>query len=96
MFHCVILFRLRAGIPLDRVRGARVALQGLVETLPGVEHFDVTHNVAEENDGYNLALFSTFESRSACEIFLRHPDFARVWEGELAPVVEKRIVAQGP
>jgi hypothetical protein len=95
MFHCAILFRLKPGIPLGRVRGARTALQALVETLPGVEHFAVTHNLAAESDGYNLALFAGFADKNACDIFLRHPEFARVWEAELGPVVERRLVAQG-
>lgn len=95
MFHCVILYRLRAGIPLERVRGARLALQALVETLPGVESFTVTHNLAADSGGYNLALFSTFENRNACDIFLRHPEYVRVWDQELSGVVENRIIAQG-
>ena len=95
MFHCVILFALKPGIPLDRVRGARRALQELVETMPGVEHFVVTHNVANDRSGFNLALFSAFENRNACDIFLRHPEYQRVWTDELLPLVERHIVAQG-
>lgn len=95
MFHCVILFRLRPGITLDRVRGARAALQSLVETLPGVEQFAVTHNVAPDHGGYNLALFSVFESRRACDVCLRHPEWQRVWEEEITPLVEAHLVAQG-
>jgi hypothetical protein len=95
VFHCTILFRLRPGIALDRIRVARRSLQALVETLPGVEHFGVSHNVAAESGGFNLALFATFESRNACEIFLRHPEYQRVWTKELAPIVERHLVAQG-
>lgn len=95
MFHCAILFRLKAGIPLDRVRGARSSLQALVETLPGVEQFTVTHNVAPDSGGYNLALFSAFENKNACEIFLRHPEYRRVWAEELGPLVESHVSAQG-
>lgn len=95
MFHCVILFALKPGIPLDRVREVRRALQELVETMPGVEHLVVTHNVAHDRHGYNLALFSAFENRTACEIFLRHPEYQRVWTEELLPVVERHVVAQG-
>jgi heme-degrading monooxygenase HmoA len=95
MFHCVILFALKPGIPLDRVRGARQALQELVETMPGVLHLAVTHNVAADRSGFNLALFSAFESRTACEIFLRHPEYQRVWNEDLAPVIERHLVAQG-
>lgn len=95
MYHCVILFRLKAGIPLERVRGARNALQALVERMPGVEHFTVAHNVAPDSGGFNLALFSAFESRTACEICHRHPDYRRVWAEELEPVVEAHVTAQG-
>lgn len=95
MFHNVILFRLKPGIPLDRVRGARSALQALVETMPGVEHFTVTHNVAAESGGYNLALFSAFENKTACEIFHRHPEYRRVWSEDLEPVVATHVTAQG-
>ncbi|MGE3171945.1 MAG: Dabb family protein [Planctomycetota bacterium] len=95
MFHCVILYRLKPGIPLDRVRGARTALQALVETLPGVELFTVTHNLAADSGGFNLALFSAFENRNACEIFLRHPEYLRVWTEQLEPVVADHLTAQG-
>ncbi|MCR9245322.1 MAG: Dabb family protein [bacterium] len=95
MFHCVILFALKPGISLDRVRNARTALQDLVETMPGVEFLNVTHNVAKDRGGYNLVLFSGFENRKACEIFLRHPEYVRVDDEELGPIVESRIVAQG-
>ena len=95
MFHCVILFALKPGISLDRVRTARTALQTLVETMPGIEHFTVTHNLAPEHGGYNLVLFSGFENRNACEIFLRHPEYVRVWTEELGPIVEKQLTAQG-
>jgi hypothetical protein len=95
MFHCVMLFRLKPGVPLERVRGAREALQALVETMPGVAHLDVTHNLAADRQGFNLALFSAFENRNACEIFLRHPEYQRVWSEELEPVIEHHVVAQG-
>ncbi|MBL8722785.1 MAG: Dabb family protein [Planctomycetes bacterium] len=95
MFHCTILFALKPGIALDRVRGARHALAALVETMPGVEHFTVTHNVANERGGYTLALFSGFANRKACEICLRHPEFVRVWREQLEPVVERHVMAQG-
>lgn len=95
MFHCVLLFSLKPGIPLDRVRTARTSLQALVETMPGVEHMVVTHNVAPERGGYNLVLFSAFENRAACEIFLRHPEFERVWAQELMPIVAQHLMAQG-
>jgi heme-degrading monooxygenase HmoA len=95
VFHCVILFRLKEGIPLERVRGAREALQALVETMPGVEYFTVTHNLAADSAGFNLALFSAFESRTACEIFQRHPEYQRVWRHELQPLVAAHVTAQG-
>ncbi|MBK8979251.1 MAG: Dabb family protein [Planctomycetes bacterium] len=94
-FHHVVLFRLRAGVTLDRVRAARSALQDLVETLPGVLHFAVTDNLSDRNGGYTLALFSAFEDRRAFEIFQRHPEWQRVHDELLTPVVEHSVVAQG-
>lgn len=96
MYHCTILFSLKPGISLDRVREARASLQALIETMPGVDHLTVTHNVAADRQGYNLALFSAFESQTACEIFFRHPEYQRVWREELVPLVERHITAQGP
>jgi Stress responsive A/B Barrel Domain len=95
MFHCTILFALKPGIALDRVRVARRSLQELIETMPGVDHLAVAHNVASDRQGYNLALFSGFESRTAADIFFRHPEYQRVWREELAPLVERQITAQG-
>lgn len=95
MFHCTILFALKPGIALDRVRLARESLQQLIERMPGVDHLSVVHNVAGDRQGYNLALFSAFESRTACDIFFRHPDYQRVWREEIEPLVERHIVAQG-
>ncbi|MCA8950300.1 MAG: Dabb family protein [Planctomycetes bacterium] len=95
MFHCVILFALKPGISLDRVRSAREALQDLVETMPGVEHLTVTHNVAAERSGFNLVLFSAFENQNACEIFLRHPEYVRIRDEVLGPLVDQRLMVQG-
>lgn len=95
MFHCTILYALRPGVALGQVRAARQSLQSLIETLPGVEHFVVTHNLAPEGAGFNLVLFSAFTDRVACEIFLRHDEFSRVHQEELDPVVDRRIVALG-
>ena len=95
MFHCVILFALKPGVALDRVRAARESLQALVETMPGIAHLSVTHNVAPDRQGYNLALFSVFENRTAWDIFARHPEDQRIWQEELAPVVDRHLVAQG-
>ena len=95
MFHCTILVALKPGISLVTVRTAREALQALIETMPGVDHLTVAHNVADDRQGYNLALFSGFESKEACDIFLRHPEYLRVLEQELAPLVENRVVAMG-
>jgi heme-degrading monooxygenase HmoA len=95
MFHCTILFALKPGIALDRVRIARRSLQELIETMPGVDHLTVAHNVAADRQGYNLALFSGFESRTAADIFFRHPEYQRVWREELEPLVERQITAQG-
>lgn len=95
MFHCTILFALKPGIALDRVRTARQSLQQLIESMPGVAHLAVAHNVAADRHGYNLALFSAFESRTACDIFFRHPEYQRLWRDELAPLVERHVVAQG-
>jgi heme-degrading monooxygenase HmoA len=95
VFHCTILFSLKPGIALDRVRGARESLQALIETMPGVAHLSVAHNVADDSQGYNLALFSAFETRKACEIFFRHPEYQRVWREQIDPLVARQITAQG-
>ena len=63
--------------------------------MPGVAHLTVTHNVAADRRGFNLVLFSAFENRDACDIFLRHPEYQRVWQQELQPVVEEHVMAQG-
>jgi heme-degrading monooxygenase HmoA len=95
MFHCTILFALKPGIALERVRQARESLQQLIEQMPGVDHLTVVHNVAADRQGYNLALFSGFESRTACDIFFRHPEYQRVWRDEIEPLVDRHVVAQG-
>jgi len=94
-FHHVELFRLRPGVPISDVRAAREALGNLVETLPGVLSFAVTDNLAERNAGFTMALFSAFADRRAYDIFTRHPEYQRVREQLLEPVVADRIVAQG-
>ena len=94
-FHHVVLFRLRPGVTLERVRDARDALSRLVETLPGVLHFAVAENLSQDNSGYTLALFSAFEDRQAYEIFTRHAEYRTVWDSLLESVVDSKIVAQG-
>ena len=46
-------------------------------------------------NGFHASLFSGFESKEACDIFLRHPEYQRVLNEELAPLVEQRVVAMG-
>ena len=93
-FHYIVLYRLREGVTLDRLRDAKESLAALVETLPGVRHFAVTDNVAEANQGYRLALISQFEDRQAYEIFDRHPESRRVL-ADLEEIVEDRVVVHG-
>ena len=95
MYNHVILFRLKPGVTLDRVRSAREELSRLVETLPGVVEFAVTDNLAEQSKGFTLALFSVFENEQASQICRRHPEYIRVWNELLEPVVEDCIVAEG-
>ena len=94
-FHHVNLLRLKPGITLDRVRQAREQLAALVETLPGVHHFAVTDNLSPLNGGYTLALFSSFDGRTAYDVCMRHPEYRRVWEELVEPIVERRLVAEG-
>ena len=95
MFNHVVLYRLKEGVSLDRVRAARESLGALVETLPGVVHFAVTHNAAAESNGYRLVLFSVFQDRSAFDIYSRHPEVQRIEREDLSPVVAERLVAEG-
>ncbi len=95
IFHHTMLMRLRTGVTLDRVRGAREALAALAETLPGVLHFAVTDNLSGQNRGFTLALFSVFDNRQAYEIFQRHPERRRVWHELLESVVEEFVVGEG-
>src|SRR5947207_2096938 len=95
MLHHVVLFRLKPGVTLDRVRAAREALAALAERMPGVLHFSVTDNLAQENGGYTLGLFAAFEGKEAFEIFGRDPEVRHVMQELLEPIVERRIVALG-
>ena len=90
-----MLFRLRPGITIDRVRHAREALAGLVETLPGVLHFTVTDNLAERNGGFTMALFSAFDTRAAFDVCMRHPEYRRVWQDALQPIIDEHLIATG-
>lgn len=92
--HHVILFRLRGGVTLDRVRNAREALADLVETMPGVLHLTVGDNLAGQNGGFTLALFASFENRPAFEVCTRHPEWRRVFQEFIDPIVAERIVAE--
>ncbi len=94
-FHHVVLFRLRAGVTLDRVRAARAALAELVETLPGVLHLTVTDNLSQRNGGYTMVLFSTFENRPAYEVCSRHPEWQRVFRELIDPVAAELLIAEG-
>ena len=93
-FHHIVLFRLRAGITLDRVRAAKEELGALVETLPGVRELSVSHNVAEPSHGYTLALISHFDNRRAYEFFARNPDARGIVDRIMDDLVESHIVFQ--
>lgn len=94
-FHHVILFRLREGITLDRVRAARETLAELVELLPGVLHLAVTDNQSARNAGFTMVLFAVFENRPAYEVCTRHPEWQRAFAEFIDPVVAERLVVEG-
>lgn len=94
MFHHVELYRIRPGVPIEGVRRAREELARLAETIPGVLHLSVGHNVADEHGGYKLALFAAFENEKACQLYLRHPDRVRARASFLDGVVDGCIVAE--
>lgn len=94
-FHHIVLFRVRQGVTLDRVRKSREALAALVETLPGVRDFTVTENVAPDHEGYKLMLISSFEDRRAYDIFARHPEAKAALEEFMRHVAEDHLVVQG-
>ena len=94
-FHHVVLVRLRSGVTLERVRAAREAMAELVETLPGLLHLGVVDNLSALNAGYTIALCAVFENRHAFEVCTRHPEWLRVWNQLLAPIIADRIVAEG-
>ena len=41
-----------------------------------IDHLAVVHNLADERQGDNLALFSGFETKTAADIFFRIPSIA--------------------
>ena len=94
-FHHIVLFRVREGVTLDRVRRSREALASLVETLPGVRDFTVTENLAPDHEGYKLALISSFEDRRAYDIFARHPEAQAALEEFMQHVAEDHLIVQG-
>ena len=96
MFHHVERFRLRQGVALADVRAGFTELAALVESLPGLEYFAVSENRAEPHCGWSMVLFAGFTDRSACEIFVRHPQLREIWQEHLDQVVaEREVVARG-
>ncbi len=95
MFHHACLYRLRPGIPAERVRAAREALGELAERLPGVLQFAVVDNFAEQSGGYRLVLIAAFADRAAFEIYRRDPEQRRVADELLAPIVAEQIQVEG-
>jgi hypothetical protein len=35
------------------------------------------------------------QTKTAADIFFRHPEYRRVWEHELAPLVDRHLTADG-
>ena len=57
-------------------------LQALLETLPGlipeIKTFEVGQTLKPSEEGYDLALYSTFATRQALKRYVEHPGHVKV------------------
>lgn len=75
MLRHIVVFKFRTGVTRDdaRVAEAYVELAQLPGHIPEILQWEQGHNVSERDIAYDMALFSSFESREALQRYSDHP-----------------------
>lgn len=93
--HVVVVWLKQAGD--DNVRRQYIQESKRMAQLPGVLSYDIGspasikrgHVNAALDESYDLAISSTYESQQAFEAFLKNPEYIRVAQQVLRPLVDK-------
>ena len=80
MLEHIVLIRPRSDVDPAAVTALWAELGGLASRVPGIVGLAVGENVSSEGKdrGYTLGFVMTFESRTALEAYLPHPDHVAV------------------
>ncbi len=93
--HVVVVWLKQAGD--ENVRRQYIQESKRLAELPGVLSYDVGvpadikrgHTSTALDESYDLAISSTYESQQAFEDFLKNPEYVRIAQQVLKPLVEK-------
>lgn len=95
LHHLVIIWLKQAGD--EEVRQRYIEQSKAFAKLPGVLAYDVgapanvkrRHASSALDQSYDVAIASVFESQQAFEAFLKNPEYGRVAQDVLRPLVDK-------
>jgi heme-degrading monooxygenase HmoA len=96
MIRHIVLWKLK-----DQAEGASREqnikhMRALLEALPGViseiKGFEVGQNTPRDETAYDLALYSTFASREALQVYIEHPEHQKVVRFVRAVTAQRALV----
>ncbi|MGZ4958346.1 MAG: Dabb family protein [Methylomonas sp.] len=93
--HVVVVWLKQAGN--ENVRREYIEASKLIANLPGVLSYDIgspavikrAHTSSALDESYDVAISSTYESQQAFEDFLKNPEYLRIAQQVLKPLVEQ-------
>ena len=77
MFMHVVMWKLKeVALGADKAENARkmkVMLEGLKNEIPQIKDVAVGIDVSATDSSFDVVLYSVFESRADCDIYMKHP-----------------------
>ena len=95
MFKHIVMWKLKdsaeGGSKAENAQKMKAILEELKEKIPQIKHIEVGIDVSCTDSSYDMALYTDFESKAACETYMKHPDHLKAAQF-IGKVVEKRVL----
>ncbi len=76
----IVMFKFNEGTSQEQIVEAKVAIEQLIELVPGLQHIKVGLNFAQEERAMDMVLISSFNSREDLDFYATHPEHLKVIE----------------
>lgn len=88
MIEHIVLFKVKAGTPLEAVTAMMNGLKALPSAVPGIVSLSVGANFTDRNKGFTHGLVVRFQDKAALDGYIPHPAHREVVEKLIRPITD--------